>query len=83
MSAGSTGLPVNTRIKLTHCVDHDDDMSASIYEGITGRLQQIYPGLIWPGEQYRAGLFVDEEFESVVASRCMNILSDDEFEVID
>lgn len=77
LKAGKTDLTINTRIKLISITGDEDDKAL---EGLTGKITHPFPGLMWPGVSYVAGLYLDSTLTNTAGHR-INLTACDKFEV--
>ena len=74
MLAGNTEHRVGTRIRVTS-IDSSDAEDQDLI-GLTGEITHAFPGLMWPGVKYIAGIHLDN-------GEKMNLTSRDSFEVLE
>jgi hypothetical protein len=70
--AGKTDLPVNTRIRITFV---EDDKTL---EGLTGKITHPFSGLMSPGVEYVAGVWLDSTLTDIVGNE-INLTACDKF----
>jgi len=77
MYAGSTQIPVGTRVRITSvAIDGDDDREDLDLEGQVGEITHPFRGLMWPGVTYVAGV-------RLPGDQRVNLTDRDKFEVLE
>lgn len=76
MRAGKTKYEVGTRVRITSLRGADDHDDFDLV-GKTGTLTHPFPGLMWPGVSYIAGVRLDDGDEIT------NLCRGDMFEVVE
>lgn len=77
MYAGSTQIPVGTKVRITSiATDGDDERGDLALEGKVGEITHPFRGLMWPGVTYVAGV-------RLPGDQRVNLTDRDQFEVLE
>lgn len=76
MHAGSTKYDVGTRVRIMSLRGADEDDFDLIDK--TGTLTHPFPGLMWPGVSYVAGVRLDDGSDEIT-----NLCRGDKFEIVE
>lgn len=71
-----TDLTLDTRIKIISIADKEDKE----LEGLTGIITHPFPGLMWPGVKYVAGVYLDSKLTNMSGNK-INLTACDKLEV--